>query len=137
MVHHSYKKITQQANAETLLSTTINKFNNYVRYGEEITSNSPTSITFIDPTNGIKTTITNGSDSTGTGGASVNNTGLIISYTGGSHQLLADSAMNDGLVPEITNINKNGQTVNYTITIKNNKGNEITKQAVTTRLLNE
>lgn len=131
LINNSYKKISQKANGETLLSTSIYKVNSYIRYAEDV-SVGESSIKFTDTNTGYVVELTN---------AKPGLKGLMLNYYSGdkimqSHQLLSDSTMNDGLTPKIKNVGFEKNNLSFTIEILNRKKQIIASQEVVTNLLN-
>lgn len=146
LVQNSYNKLTEKANAETLISTTINEVSDRIRYAERVeTDEEGKNAKFFDANKGYLISIDNPDPENDN---EKNLKGIIIRYYTGEkvtevHQLLSDNTMIEGLTPKIEDLklekaeNGNGpSTATFKISIYNKNMKPIESQTVTVSLLN-
>lgn len=136
VVKNAYERVTMKANAQTLLSTTMTKVSNELRFAEDIdvaeagSDGIAKSPAFTDGRTSYRMTLANDE-----------NKGIVSRYSyGTSHndvRLLTDKTMTDGLIPSITyEYDKNKAMFSATITVTKNS-DRIYEQTIKVRPLNQ
>jgi type II secretory pathway pseudopilin PulG len=135
VVKNAYERVTMKANAQTLLSTTMTKVSNELRYAEDIDTTAADSggkvdtPAFTDGRTSYRLTFVNDADK-----------GIVERYTYGTKhedvQILSSKTMTDGLVPSIKySYDKEDRLFSATITVSKNSG-MVYEQTIKVRPLN-
>jgi len=136
VVKNSYQRITMKSHAQTLMSTSITKVSEDLRFAEDIDTDSADaagsveSPQFTNSETGYRTRFTNDIDK-----------GIMRTYIYGtnsrSERLLTDKTMTDGLIPSISySYDTNAGVFKVTVTVSRND-KTISEQEVSIRPLNE
>ena len=141
VIHKTYHQIVQKANAETLLSTTVYKVSNYLRYADDV---NPDTKQFLDTTSGYTISLSNPTDA-----SESSMEGIVVRYYSGdtkieSHPILSEKTMTNNLVPSLDSIEWKKQDssniVSFTIGIYDKddteKKNPIVRQKIIIRPVN-
>ena len=141
VIHKTYHQIVQKANAETLLSTTIYKVSNYLRYADDINKDTNQ---FLDTTSGYTISLSNPTDASESSMECI-----VVRYYSGdtkieSHPILSEKTMTNNLVPSLDSITWQGQDsstiATFTISIYDktdtSKSNAIVSQEVVVHPIN-
>ncbi len=136
VVKNAYERVTMRANAQTLLSTTMTKVGNELRYAEDIDTSSADADGKVDTP-----AFTNGKTNLKMIFANDSSKGIVERYNYGTKhqdmQILSDKTMTDGLVSSIKyTYDKNKKLFSATITVSKNSG-MVYEQTIKVRPLNE